>query len=156
MNLTSSKPFIKPHWYPTVEIENRLLMDHRWSLLIPYLPPLLFHRRSIRCIATTGLLAPLSACLRHRQSACTTAGLLTSPPSWPRMFWGSDLWTERWMYSGGEVETWLVAADRKAMMANDGCCVGRWGHEGVTAVKWLVTAESKAVVMMTTATTMRW
>ena len=135
MDLTSSKPFIKPQWYPTVEIENWLLMDHWWSLLIPCLPPLLFRQRSIRCVATTGLLAPPSAYLRHRRSACTTAGLLASPPSWPRVFWGSDLQTERWMCSGGEVETWLVAADRKAVMASDGCCAGRWGHKGATEVK---------------------
>ena len=156
MNLTSSKPFIKPHWYPTVEIENQLLMDHRWSLLIPCLPPLLFRRRSICCITTTGLLAPPSTCLRHRQSACTTAGFLASPPSWPRVFWGSDLWIERRMYNGGEVEMWLVAADRKVAMASDGWFAGRWEHKGAMEVKWLVTMKSKAVATMSTATTTRW
>ena len=54
------------------------------------------------------------------------------------------------------METWLVVADRKALMASDGCCAGRWGHKGATEVKWLVTAESKAVAMMTMATTTRW
>ena len=31
----------------------------------------------------------------HQWFACATAGLLTSPPSWPRVFWGPDLWTEK-------------------------------------------------------------